>query len=191
VPHEFRICLGDYALCAASTCTPDQKKIAVNNTTTLFDQAQCTCPIFSGTIADVLGGNMTGTCEPPPNNGVRSLYEPKAQIPQAINNWKKHGKKAAAPGYDCSATVADNFQVVNCFSFACVRADKIRGVPVANCFCPIQEGFDAQPVPDGTAFLTQAGQCNTSICPQFPVGVRFQFDDITPGQCIGLPTGTD
>src|SRR5216684_739437 len=46
VQHEFRICLGDFALCAASTCTPDGKKIAVNGTTTLFDEAQCTCPIF-------------------------------------------------------------------------------------------------------------------------------------------------
>jgi hypothetical protein len=47
VPHEFRICLGDYALCTASICTPDGEKIAVNRATMLFDEAQCTCPIFS------------------------------------------------------------------------------------------------------------------------------------------------
>ena len=61
VPHEFRICTGDFALCAASTCTPDRKQIPVNNTTTLFEESQCTCPIFTGpAIADVKGGNMTG-----------------------------------------------------------------------------------------------------------------------------------
>jgi hypothetical protein len=43
---------------------------------------------------------------------VWSLYAAKAHIPQALNDWKKHGKKAAAPG-DCPATVANNFQLVN------------------------------------------------------------------------------
>ena len=28
--HDFRFCLGDFALCAASTCTPTAKAIAVN-----------------------------------------------------------------------------------------------------------------------------------------------------------------
>jgi hypothetical protein len=191
VPHEFRICLRDFALCAASTCTPDGKKIAVNNTTTLFDEAQCICPIFSGpSIADVKGGNMNGNCQPPPNDGVWSLYSPKGQIPQAINDWKKQGDKASAPGFDCPATVANNFQFVNCFSFACVRAGKINGVPVATCFCPIQEGLDAQLIPLGTPFLTQAGQCQQSICSQHPVGGPFQIDDISPGQCIPLPGGS-
>jgi len=189
VQHEFRICLGDFALCAASTCTPDGKKIAVNGTTTLFDEAQCTCPIFPGpSIADVVGGNMKGSCQPPPNEGIWSLYSPKAHIPQAINDWKKNGEKADAPGFDCPATVANNFQFVNCFSFACVRAGEINGVPVATCFCPIQEGLDAQPTPAGTPFLTQAGQCQQSICSQFPVGGPFQIDDISPGQCIEFPT---
>jgi hypothetical protein len=50
VPHEFRICLGDYALRAASTCMPDGKTIAVNNTSTLFNEAQCTCPISPGRL---------------------------------------------------------------------------------------------------------------------------------------------
>ena len=185
VPHKFRICLGEFALCAASTCTPDGKKIDVNNTSTLFDEAQCTCPIFPGpSIADVLGGNMNGNCQQPPNNGVWSLYSPMSQIPQAINDWKKNGEKARAPGFDCPG---NNFQFANCFSFACVRAGKINGVPVATCFCPIQEGLDAQPIPVGTPQLTQAGQCQESICSQLPVAGPFQIDDISPGQCIPLP----
>jgi hypothetical protein len=190
VPHEFRICPGDFALCAASTCTPDGQKIAVNNTSTLFDEAQCTCPILRGpSIADVVGGNMNGSCQPPPNNGIWSLYSPRAHIPQAINDWKKHGPKAASPGYVCPATVENNFQFTNCFSFACVRAGKINGVPVATCFCPIQESLDAQPVPLGTPFGTQAGQCHESICSRYPVGAPFEIDDISPGQCIEFPGG--
>jgi hypothetical protein len=185
VPQEFRICTGDFALCAASTCTPDGKQIAVNNTTTLFDESQCTCPIFSGpAIADVKGGNMNGSCQPPPNNGVWSLYELNSEIPQAINDWKKNGPKAAAPAFICTG---NNVQFSNCFSFACVRAGEIKGVPVATCFCAIQEGIDAQPIPVGSQFITQAGQCAQSICTQFPIGAPFQIDDIPPPACFPIP----
>ena len=190
VPHEFRICLGDFALCAASTCTPDGKKIEVNNTSTRFDEARCTCPIFRGaSFADVVGGNMNGSCQPPPNDGIWSLYSPKAHIPQKINDWKKHGPEATSPGFVCPATAANDFQFTNCFSFACVRAGKINGVPVATCFCAIQESLDAQLVPNGTPFATQAGQCHQSICSHHPVGAPFQIDDISPGECIEFPGG--
>jgi hypothetical protein len=53
VPHEFRICTGDFALCAASTCTPNHNTIPVNGTTMTFDECEATCPIFTGpAIAD-------------------------------------------------------------------------------------------------------------------------------------------
>ncbi len=68
---------------------------------------------------------------------------------------------------------------------------KSMALPVATCFCPIQEGLDAQPTPAGTPFLTQAGQCQQSICSQFPVGGPFQIEDISPGQCIEFPTEDD
>ena len=64
--HEFRICSGYFALCAASTCQPTGKKIKVNvpdDGTARFPEADCTCPIFFGdAIADVTGGNMKGSC---------------------------------------------------------------------------------------------------------------------------------
>jgi hypothetical protein len=144
-----------------------------------------TCPIFSGpAIADVKGGNMNGSCQPPPNNRVWSLYELNSHIPQAINDWKKNGPKAAAPAFICAG---NNVQFSNCFSFACVRAGKIKGVPVATCFCAIQEGVGAQPIPVGTQFITQAGQCDQSICTQFPIGAPFDIDDISGGQCLEIP----
>src|SRR5262249_10573060 len=49
--HEFRICHGYFALCAASICKPTGNKIKVNvsgDGTALFPEADCTCPIFSG-----------------------------------------------------------------------------------------------------------------------------------------------
>jgi hypothetical protein len=67
--QDFQICRGYFALCAASTCKATGTNIRVNVTsggTVLFPEADCTCPIFSGhAIADVTGGNMTGSCEPP------------------------------------------------------------------------------------------------------------------------------
>jgi hypothetical protein len=189
--ENLTVCVGDFALCAASTCTPDGKKIAVNGTSMFFEEAQCTCPIFDGpNIADVNGGNMKGSCAPPSANGVWSTYFPQGRIPQAINDWRRQGDKAAAPGFICPATEMNNFLFTNCFSFACTRAGRINGVPVATCYCPIQE-FDGGPVTPGTPFFTQAGQCNESICSQYPVGGVFAFDDLTPGQCLELPGERD
>jgi hypothetical protein len=195
VTHDYRICAGDFALCAASTCTPQEgKTITPNQTTMAFPEAQCTCPIFSGlSIADVVGGNMQGSCQPPAmKHGIWSTYAPKGHIPQAINDWKKHGPAASSPGFVCPGTVGNTIsQVTNCFSFACVRAGKINGVRVATCSCPIGEDPDAQPVQPGTPFATQAGQCQDSICSQYPVGAAFKFDDILqPGQCIEPPGGS-
>ena len=191
VPHELRICTGDFALCAASTCKLDGKQIAVNNTSTLFNESKCTCPIFTGpAIADVIGGNMNGSCQPPPNNGVWSLYELNSHIPQAINDWKKHGPKAEAPAFVCTGS---DVQFSNCWSFACKRAGKINGVPVATCFCATQESPEAQLVPVGTQFITQAGQCATSdpsVCTQYPIGAPFQLDDIPPPACFSIPEET-
>jgi hypothetical protein len=186
VPHEFRICTGDFALCAASTCTLDGNQITVNNASTTFNESKCTCPIFTGpAIADVLGGNMKGSCKPPSDNGgVWSLYELNTHIPQALNEWKKHGPKAAAPAFVCAGS---NVQYSNCFSFACTRAGEINGVPVATCLCATQENLEAQPVSVGTQFITQAGQCDQSICTEFPIGAPFQIDDIPPPACFAIP----
>ena len=140
---------------------------------------------FTGpAIADVLGGNMKGSCKPPSDNGVWSLYELNTQIPQALNDWKKNGPKAAAPAFVCAGS---NVQYSNCFSFACKRAGEINGVPVATCLCATQENLEAQPVSVGTQFITQAGQCDQSVCTEFPIGAPFQIDDIPPPACFAIP----
>jgi len=189
-PHDFRFCFGDFALCAASTCTPAGGTIAVNTATGTqdFPSAQCICPIYSGpAIADVNGGNMQGNCDPPPNNGIWSLYHPQGHIPQALNDWSRVHKKSAAPAQVCPADLGLGDQLANCFSFACVRAGKIRGVEVATCLCALGESLEGTPVPTHTAFVTQAGQCNEDICSQHPVSGPFPFDNIRHGMCIPIP----
>lgn len=187
----FRFCPGDFALCAASICTPTGGTIEVKTATgtAFFDEAQCTCPIFPGpSIGDVSGGNIAqplgpGHCFEPPDmvngmpvdNGIWSLYSPMAEIPQEINNWNQGKKKSAAPPNFCPASMTNTF--ANCFSFACVRAGKINGVEVATCFCPIGESLTGAVVAPGTPFGTQAGQGNEDICSEIPVGAPFPFDN--------------
>src|SRR5262249_52277605 len=60
IVEGFRACPGEFALCAASTCTPTGNQIDVNTEggTASFPEAMCTCPIFPGPgLADVNGGN--------------------------------------------------------------------------------------------------------------------------------------
>lgn len=113
IVEGFRTCPGDFALCAASICTPTGGMIEVKTAggTAFFHEAQCTCPIFPGpSIADVSGGNMglrpgPGRCTAPTivngrdvgDDGIWSLYSPMAQIPQEINNWNQGKKRAPHP----------------------------------------------------------------------------------------------
>ena len=186
-----RQCPGDFALCAASICTPTGGMIDVKTATgtASFPEAQCICPIFPGpSIGDITGGNIAqplgpGHCFEPPtivngvpvDNGIWSLYSPQAQIPQEINNWNQGKKKSAAPPNSCPASATNTF--ANCFSFACERAGKINGVEVANCFCPIGESLTGAVVAPGTPFGTQAGQGNEDICSEIPVGAPFPPDN--------------
>ena len=69
IVEGFRLCPGDFALCAASICTPTGGTIEVKCEagapgctaigTASFPEAQCICPIFPGpSICDVSGGNI-------------------------------------------------------------------------------------------------------------------------------------
>lgn len=171
--HKFRICHGYFALCAASTCTPTNNKIQVNvsgDGHMLFPEADCTCPIFSGeAIADVVGGNMQGSCEPPSPDQIWSIYSIQSHIPQEINGWVPTGPKAAAPPLFCSKNLNLGMQTVNCFSFACDQLSYINGVPVATCHCAIGESLNGTSVPAQTAFVSQAGQGNPEFCAKYPV----------------------
>ena len=190
----YRLCPGEFALCAASICTPTGGSIEVKTAagTASFPEAQCTCPIFPGpSIGDVSGGNIAqplgpGHCSEPPtivngvpvDNGIWSLYSPTLEIPQEINNWNQGKKKSFAPPNICpDSTTTTMNTFANCFSFACVRSGTIHGnVEVATCFCPIAESLEGGGVTLGTQFTTQAGQGNKDICTQLPVGGPFPPD---------------
>jgi hypothetical protein len=171
--HDFEFCQGYFALCSASTCTPTGNQIAVNvigGGTANFPEADCTCPIFSGhAIADLAGGNMTGSCEPPSPDQIWSIYSLRTHIPQAINDWEPSGSEAAAPPLFCPAALNQGDQFVNCFSFACDSLRYINGVPVATCHCPIGESLEGKAVKPQTGFLTQAGQGDHRFCFKHPV----------------------
>ncbi|MDQ2803280.1 MAG: hypothetical protein M3Y41_11565 [Pseudomonadota bacterium] len=137
--------------------------------TAQFTEYDCTCPVFSdGAIADVTGGNMQGSCTPPPGQ-IWSLFHLKAEIPQAVTDWQRSLPASAAPPLVCPAKLNLGDQFVNFFSFACDPAGQINGVPVATCHCPLGEPLDGTTVPPDTAFLTQAGQGDQAICEQHPV----------------------
>ncbi len=175
--HQFAYCSGYFALCAASTCQPTGRKIKVKVTgggTALFPEANCTCPIFSGQgVADLAGGNMKGSCEPPkaPDGtvGIWSYYAAHSHIAQEITGWVATGPKALAPPQFCPKNLNLGATSANCFSFACDKQTYINGVPVATCHCPIGKSFDGTPVAPHTTFYTQAGQSDPAICPMHPV----------------------
>jgi hypothetical protein len=170
--HDFRICQGQFALCAASTCQETGRSITVKVTTggtASFPEVDCTCPIFSGpAIADVNGGNMQGSCAPPTGQ-VWSLFQPRRHIPQAINNWSRIPSKSLAPPLICSASLQLGNQLANCWSFACDPAGKINGVPVATCHCAKGDSLEGKSVSANTAFATVAGQGNENFCSKHPV----------------------
>jgi hypothetical protein len=63
---------------------PDRWTIEVNvaGGGTASRKPSCTCPIYDGpAIADLDGGNMQGSCEPPGPDQVWSLYWPKTGAP--------------------------------------------------------------------------------------------------------------
>jgi hypothetical protein len=166
--YDFQICHGYFALCAASTCTPTRKHITVRTATggtATFPEADCTCPVLLGpSIANLAGGNMQGSCEPPRQDTIWSTYQPRPNIPQAPG-WSN----AAAPPLFCSKRLNLGNQLVNCFSFLCDSERYINNVPVVTCHCPIGESLAGTVVPPHTSFLTQAGQGDEAFCADHPV----------------------
>ena len=180
-PTGVTTCSGEFALCAASTCTPvldskgQQKMIQVRvagGGFASYPEMSCTCPILKGkAIADVNSGNMRGSCAAPSKNGVWSLYSFRQHIPQAMNGWATSPlAKTQVTGQVCAGVPNVSAPVVNCFSFACSPATSINGVKLADCRCPLSETLNGGPVAVGQGFITDAGQGNPAACNQFPVG---------------------
>jgi hypothetical protein len=161
------LCDGDYALCAASTCTRTGKTITTNDGQ-VWPEVVCTCPILKGkAIADLTGGNMKGSCAAP-SGQVWSLFAPKVFYPQEASNFVTTPKSATKASVQaCSGKFAPGS--TNCWSMICNIGKTINGSPTAECKCPIQQ------IKFGTEFLTEAGQGDASVCTQHPVAAPDVF----------------
>ena len=181
-----------FALCAASTCENTASRIAVNTPrggTRNFKEVKCTCPVVntnssntglagnlasattSGlpSIANLNGGNMTGSCDyptdpkDPSKTGVWSLYSLASSFPQRtkpvqVDPNAPWTTQAAKLNY-CSARLNQGRDFANCFSFKC-SAPYLNGsnVLVSDCYCPKGEDvLSALPTKSAKGFFTDAG----------------------------------
>jgi hypothetical protein len=156
-------CNGNFALCAAANCTATGGKIKVNGKK--FPAASCECPILTGwSIADLSGGNMMGSCDPPPG-GVWSTYAPLTEVPQEYTTpaWQT----VAATPLTCPG--GSSGQYAECFSFSCVLDGSVNGQALAKCTCPIEKA--------PKQFVTAGGNCEVSNCSaDLLIGAPFPTD---------------
>jgi hypothetical protein len=172
--YDFQICSGYFALCAASTCTTTTNKITVRTATggtAVFPELDCTCPVILGkSIANLAGGNMQGSCEPPGPGQIWSSYEIRDNIPQALTNWVPTLPEAAAPPQVCPKSLNLGNQYAQCFSFSCDSETYINNVPVVTCHCALGATLAGTPAASQSSFVTQAGQGDQAFCAEHPIG---------------------
>ena len=171
---DFQTCNGYFALCAASTCTPTGKQIAVHTLIPGHDanfiEADCTCPVILGeSLADLAGGNMQGTCDPPGPGQLWSEYQIRPDIPQAITNWVPHLPEAAIQVQYCPASLNLGNQYAQCFSMSCDTETYINNVPVVTCHCALGATLAGARADPQSSFLIQAGQGDRAFCAEHPI----------------------
>ena len=187
-------CYGQYALCPASTCMPTGYEITTRVVSTSgvfigyrrYPEAVCTCPVLQGKFqaSGANLGQMEGSCAQPGWGLVWSLYSPMP-LPQAFNySLKEEHQKPLVQV--CPASPQRSF--TNCFGFKCsVNAERVNGVPLATCHCPIDDDMYGNPVPRGSsAFKNEAGQCDPNYCSLLPVSVPYSPSN-SAGTCLGTP----
>jgi hypothetical protein len=168
-----QFCNGYFALCAASTCTPTGKQIAVNKATggtANFPEADCTCPVILGpSFANLSGGNMQGSCEPPGPGQIWSEYQLRPNIPQALTNWVPTLPEAAVQVQLCPASLNLGNQYAQCFSMSCDTETYINNVPVVTCHSAIGATLTGTPAASRSPVLIEAGQGDQAFCAEHPV----------------------
>jgi hypothetical protein len=165
-----QMCDGDFALCAASTCTPTGRTISVKGK--IYPEAVCECPVLNGkALADVTGGTMQGSCDSTHKGQVWSLFSYQAFLPQKMNDWATTPSKTKTRVQECSAELNLGSQTVNCFSMSCEITSEVNGVIVASCSCPIGQSVDNEYISPATTFLIQSGQGDSEYCGKHPVAI--------------------
>jgi hypothetical protein len=170
---DFQQCHGYFALCAASTCTPTGRPIAVNTVsggTRNFPEADCTCPVILGpSLANLSGGNMQGSCEPPGPGQIWSSFQIRPNIPQALTNWVPTLPEAATQVQVCPASLHLGRQYAQCFSMSCDMETYINNVPVVTCHCALGAMLTGARADPESSFLISAGQGDPAFCAEHPV----------------------
>ena len=185
----IQACNGEFALCAASTCTLTGRSIKVNEadgkTTKEYPEVICKCPIISKEIAFANGkeltalagvnqGNMKGSCAVPSPDKIWSLFSPLTMYPQeSANPPFQRDQQNTFHQQSCSSGKGSN-----CWSFLCTRDKKLtNGTRTASCSCPAGENPFGAPT-QNSEFLTGAGSQYTSAqggpqaaCNQYPVSI--------------------
>jgi hypothetical protein len=162
---------GQFALCAASTCTATGQDMVVadlKGEKHTYKEMTCTCPVITGGgIADVKGGNMKGSCATPAASTkypypIWSLFSTIPSYPQQSATPNAYATTNST-GQICPGTGTQ--MVTNCWSFQCTidqTSTNNQGVTTATCTCPLGENLTGNPVDAGTPFYTQAGGAITS-----------------------------
>ena len=123
--NSTQICPGDFALCWGSTCLPTNGSIEVNvngGGIANYPEVSCYCPIIKDIvgIAHYKGGNMNGSCTPPPGY-VWSLWADIKLYPQEWQNFSSIPSKMEAVDLFCPATNELIKTYSDCWSFKCAR----------------------------------------------------------------------
>lgn len=126
------ICVGDFALCAASGAERTGNTIVVNGKT--FWEGRAVCPVLHGPAVANLA-LMNGSCSPLGPGKVWSLFSARSSFPQAPSWADAPAIKRTFVTVDSAAGGASNL-----WSFPCVvRPQPVNGVQLADCFGPINE----------------------------------------------------
>ncbi len=178
--YDFQICHGYFALCAASTCKPTGGLITVRTATggtATFPGADCKCSVILGpSIANLAGGNMRGSCEPPERG--QHLVDLSAQTEHSAGDHQLGPEPARGRGTTAflPEETRSRKSVGQLLQLRLPNSQTyINNVPVVTCHCPIGESLAGTPVPPHTSFLTQAGQGDRAFCADHPSPGRFRY----------------
>ena len=133
-------------------------------------EADCTCPVILGpSLANLSGGNMQGSCEPPGPGQLWSSYQIRPNIPQAITNWVPTLPEAKVEVQKCPASLNLGNQYAQCFSFSCDTETYINNVPVVTCHCALGATLGGAKVAPNSPFGIFAGQGDRRFCAMHPI----------------------
>jgi hypothetical protein len=187
-----KLCQGEFAFCASSTCEKTGRTIKVKEndgkTTREYPEVSCKCPIIDQKIAveqngvplvgiaAVNEGNMNGACTPPSPGTIWSYFSKDITLyPQESAN-PAFSTPGPAQAQTCPASSGTGS---NCWDYLCKIDPKLtNGVRTATCLCPYGEGLFGDKARKSSDFVTYAGAYSSNpsaACSQYPVGYPLQL----------------